>query len=47
MKNAVLNDTTIVKTSDIYADLALTMNLKVRFHTEDDNEEIFTNNNSY
>lgn len=47
MKRAVLNDTTIVKTSEVYADLASAMSLKVRFNTADDSEEIFENKNSY
>ena len=47
MKRAVLNDTNIVKTSDVYSDLAMAMNVKVRFHTEDDDPEIFVNENKY
>lgn len=47
MKNAVLNDTNIVKTSDIYRSLAESMNFKIKVGTNLDNEEIFHNNNSY
>lgn len=47
MKNALLNDTNIVNTSDIYKDLAVSMNVKLKFGTADDPEEIFHNNNSY
>lgn len=47
MKRSVLNDTNIVKTSDVYDDLAKAMNLKVRFGTEEDPEEMFHNENSY
>ena len=45
MKRAVLNDTNIVKTSDIYEDLASAMNFKIRAGTEDDPEDMFHNNN--
>lgn len=41
MKKAVLNDTNVVKTSDVYKDLAIAMKIKLQFHTGDDPEEIF------
>lgn len=41
MKRSVLNGTDIVKTSDIYNDFAESMNLKIKFNTEQDSEEIF------
>jgi AAA+ superfamily predicted ATPase len=47
MKRAVLNDTNIVNTSDIYEDLAANMNFKVKVGTGDDPEEIFSNNLTY
>ena len=47
MKRSVLNNTTIVKTSDIYKDFALAMNIKHRFGTGNDAEEIFHNENHY
>lgn len=47
MKRSVLNDTTIVKTSDIYADFSLAMNVKIRLGTATDNEEIFHNDTAY
>jgi SpoVK/Ycf46/Vps4 family AAA+-type ATPase len=47
MKRSILNDTNIVKTSDIYDDFAFAMRIKLYFNTEDDSEEIFHNNNSY
>jgi AAA+ superfamily predicted ATPase len=47
MKRSILNDTSIVKTSDIYTDLATAMNFKIKFGTGTDNEEIFSNNSSY
>lgn len=47
MKRSILNDTTIVKTSDIYNDLIESMNIKLYFHTESDDPAIFSNNNSY
>lgn len=47
MKNAVLNDTNIVNTADIYESLAENMNFKIRVGTGIDSEEIFHNTNSY
>lgn len=47
MKNAVLNDTNIVNTSDIYKSLASAMNFKVRVGTALDSEEMFSNTNHY
>lgn len=47
MKRAVLNDTNIVNTADIYEDLSKAMNFKVRVGTEDDSDEIFSNKNHY
>lgn len=47
MKRSILNDTNIVRTSDIYDDLATAMNFKIKFKTEKDGEAIFHNNNHY
>jgi SpoVK/Ycf46/Vps4 family AAA+-type ATPase len=47
MKNAILSDTNIVRTSEIYKDLATNMNFKIRVGTGDDNPEIFQNSSSY
>lgn len=47
MKNAVLNDTNIVNTSDIYKSLAENMNFKIKVGTGTDPEEIFHNTQSY
>lgn len=47
MKRSILNDTNVVKTSDIYNDFALAMNIKIAFGTADDNESIFHNRNTY
>ena len=47
MKRAVLNDTSIVHTSEIYADLQTNMHFKIRMHTGDDDPEIFKNNLNY
>ena len=47
MKRAVLSDTNIVNTADIYEDLSKAMNFKVRVGTADDPEEIFHNDNHY
>lgn len=47
MKRAVLNDTTEVRSSEIYADLAETLKVKTFFKTADDSEEIFENKNTY
>lgn len=41
MKRAILNDTDIVKMSDIYKDLAINMNMKVKFKTDIDDPKIF------
>ena len=47
MKRAILNDTSIVNTSDIYTDLAEAMNFKIKMGTGTDDERIFHNDNSY
>ncbi len=47
MKRAILNDTSIVNTSDIYNDLAEAMNFKIKMGTGTDDERIFHNDNSY
>lgn len=41
MKRQVLNNTDIVKTSDIYKDFAINMNIKLKFNTGEDNPAIF------
>lgn len=41
MKRAILNDTDVVKMSDIYKDLAINMNMKVNFNTGSDDPRIF------
>lgn len=43
MKRAVLNDSSIVRTSNIYDALSKSMNFKVKVGTADDKEEIFHN----
>lgn len=47
MKRSILNDTSIVNTSDIYEDLATAMNFKIRMGTALDDEKIFHNDNNY
>lgn len=48
MKRAIINDTNIVRSSDIYEDLAVAMKVKLRFGTGEDDEEIFhTGESSY
>lgn len=47
MKRSILNDTSIVNTSDIYEDLATAMNFKIKMGTALDDEKIFHNNNNY
>lgn len=47
MKRSILNDTSIVNTSDIYTDLATAMNFKITFGTALDDEKIFHNDNNY
>lgn len=47
MKNAILNDTIEVKSSDIYKMLADNMNFKVRFGTNLDSKEMFSNTYTY
>lgn len=47
MKRAVLEDSTIVKSSGIYNDFAIAMNFKKRFKTDTDDEEIFHNDSNY
>lgn len=47
MKNAILNDSIEVRSSDIYQMLADNMNFKIKFDTALDKEEIFHNNNHY
>lgn len=41
MKNAILNDSNIVNTSDIYRSLATSMNVKLRAGTSSDNDKEF------
>ena len=41
MKRAVLNDTTTVKLSDVYNDIAVAQRIKLRFKTDADEDEIF------
>lgn len=47
MKRSILNDTSIVNTSDIYTDLATAMNFKITFGTALDDEKIFHNDSNY
>lgn len=47
MKRAVLRDSNIVNTSEIYDELAMHMNFKVRVGTENDPPEIFENKLHY
>lgn len=47
MKRSILNDTSIVNTSDIYDDLATAMNFKIKMGTALDDEKIFHNNSNY
>lgn len=47
MKHSILNDTSIVNTSDIYEDLATAMNFKIKMGTALDDEKIFHNDNNY
>lgn len=47
MKNAILNDSIEVRSSEIYQMLADNMNFKIKFDTALDKEEIFHNNNHY
>lgn len=47
MKRSILNDTSIVNTSDIYEDLATAMNFKIKMGTALDDEKIFHNDNNY
>lgn len=47
MKRSILNDTSIVNTSDIYKDLATAMNFKIKMGTALDDEKIFHNDNNY
>lgn len=47
MKRSILNDTSIVNTSDIYNDLATAMNFKIKMGTALDDEKIFHNESSY
>jgi len=41
MKRAIMNETNIIKTSDIYKDLAIAMRIKVKFGTDSDDEVTF------
>lgn len=41
MKQAIMNDTTIVKTSNIYSAFAVSMRIKIKFKTNNDPEIIF------
>ena len=47
MKNAILNDSIEVRSSEIYQMLADNMNFKIKFDTALDKEEIFHNNHHY
>lgn len=47
MKRAVMNDTNLISTAEIYEDLAVAMNVKLKFKTGDDPEEIFSNKHFY
>lgn len=47
MKRSILNDTSIVNTSDIYEDLATAMNFKIKMGTALDDEKIFHNDSNY
>lgn len=47
MKRSILNDTDIVRTSDIYKDFCLAMNIKIKLGTASDDESIFHNDNYY
>ena len=47
MKDAILNDTQIVKTSTIYDMFQTAMGFKIRMGTNQDSEEMFHNNNVY
>ena len=47
MKRAVLRDSNIVNTSEIYDELAMHMNFKVRVGTKVDDPEIFSNEQGY
>lgn len=47
MKDAILNDTIQVKTSYIYNLLADNMNFKIRFGTANDEDEMFSNKETY
>lgn len=47
MKRSILNDTDVVKTSDIYKDFCLAMNIKIKLGTASDDESIFHNDNYY
>ena len=47
MKDAVLHDTNVVSTGDIYFMLAENMNFKIKFGTDKDKEEIFHNDDTY
>lgn len=47
MKRSILNDTDRVRTSDLYKDLAESMNVKIHFKTNDDKEELKPNTHYY
>lgn len=47
MKRSILNDTDVVRTSDIYKDFCLAMNIKIKLGTASDDESIFHNDNYY
>ena len=47
MKRSILNDTSIINTSDIYKDLATAMNFKIKMGTALDDEKIFHNDSNY
>lgn len=41
MKKAIMSETNIIKTSEIYADLAVAMRIKVKFKTDSDDEQTY------
>lgn len=47
MKRSVLNDTNIINTSDVYQDLTVAMNFKIKVGTGTDSPDIFENKNHF
>lgn len=41
MKRAIMRDTTVISTSEIYNDFAIAMKIKINFKTDKDDEKIF------